>query len=88
MAQETSLADTGSNWLNAAINGAVVLLDSNYKLRAAKEAAKVQSSIESSTAQTAAQQEKSNNMTKNILLVVGGTLGLILAFGVAKKLLK
>lgn len=88
MAQETSWADTASNWLNTAINGAVVLLDSNYKLRAAKEAAKVQSSIEESTAQTAAQQERQTNVAKNVILVVGSTLGLILAFGVAKKLLK
>lgn len=88
MAQETSWTETATAWLNNAINGAVVLLDSKYKAQAAKEAAKVQSSIETSTAQTAAQQAQSTNVVRNVLLVVGGTLGLILAFGVAKKVLK
>lgn len=88
MANETTWTDTANSWLQTAINGAVVLLDSNYKYKAEKEAAKVQSSIETSTTQTAAQQAQSTNMVRNVLLIVGGTLGLILAFGVAKKVLK
>jgi len=88
MANETSWTDTANSWLQTAINGAVVLLDSNYKYKAEKEAAKVQSSIEKNTTETAAQQAQSTNMVRNVLLVVGGTLGLLLAFGVAKKVLK
>ena len=88
MAQENTIADTANSWLQTAINGAVVLLDSNYRYRAEKEAAKLQNSIEKNTTETAAQQAQSNNMVRNVLLVVGGTLGLILAFGVAKKVLK
>lgn len=88
MAQQTTWTETANSWLQTAINGAVVLLDSNYKYKAEKEAAKVQTSIENNTAKTAAQQAQSNNMVRNVLLVVGGTLGLLLAFGVAKKVLK
>lgn len=77
-----------SNWLQTAIDAYTTVTQTKYAAQAAKEAAKVQSSIETSTAKTAAQQEKSNNMVRNVLLVVGGSLGLILAFGVAKKLLK
>ena len=88
MEQETSWTDTANSWLNTAINSAVVLLDANYKYKTAKEAAKVQSSIDTSTAQTAAQQEKAQNIIKNVFWVVGGTLGLLLAYGVAKKVLK
>lgn len=85
---ESTWTETAGSWLQTAINGAVTLLDSNYKYQAAKEAAKVQGSIETSTAQTAAQQTKSNNMIKNVLLIVGGTLGLFLVYGVARKVLK
>lgn len=86
--QTTSWTDTANSWLNTALNSAVILLDANYKYKTAKEAAKVQSSIDTSTAETAAQQEKTNNMIKNVFWVVGGTLGLLLAYGVAKKVLK
>ena len=88
MANETTWQNTANSWLQTAINGAVVLLGENYRYKTEKEAAKVQSSIDTNTAQTAAQQAQSNNMVKNVLLVVGGTLGLLLAFGVAKKVLK
>ena len=89
MAQENTAAEnTASSWLQTAINGAVVLLESNYRYKAEKEAAKLQSSIDKNTTETAAQQAQSNNMVRNVLLVVGGTLGLILAFGIAKKVLK
>ena len=50
--------------------------------------AELLNAINQNTAQAAAQQEKSNNMVKNILLVLGGSLGLILAYGLAKKALK
>lgn len=86
--QETSGWTIANNWLQTAINAVVTITDSKYKAQAAKEAAKVQASIDTSTAKTAAQEERSTNMVRNILIVVGGTLGLILAYGVARKLLK
>lgn len=86
--QETSGWVVANNWLQTAINAVVTITDSRYKAQAAKEAAKVQASIDTSTAKTAAQEERSTNMVRNILIVVGGTLGLILAYGVARKLLK
>lgn len=89
------MADTESTWtndfvnvLNNAINAVAVITGSKYQAQTAKESAKVQDAINQNTAQAAAQQEKSNNMVKNILLVLGGSLGLILAYGLAKKALK
>jgi len=77
-----------ADWLNNAINGVVTIVDAKYGARAAKESAALQASINESTAQTAAQQASNNNMVRNVLLVVGGTLGLILVYGVAKKALR
>lgn len=81
------MADT-SDWLQTAIDAYTTITQTRYNAQAAKEAAKVQSSIETSTAQTAAQQEKSTLLVRNVLLVLGGSLGLILLFGIAKKALK
>lgn len=86
--QTTSGWQIANDWLQTAINAAVTLTDSKYKAQAAKEAAKVQASIDTNTAKTAAQEEKSVNLVRNVLIVVGGTLGLILAYGVARKILK
>ena len=87
MAENTGW-DNFTSLLNNAINAVTVITGSRYQAQTAKESAKVQDAINQNTAQAAAQQEKSNNMVKNILLVVGGSLGLILAYGLAKKALK
>ena len=81
------MAET-SDWLQTAIDAYTTITKTRYNAQAAKEAAKVQSSIETSTAKTAAQEEKSTLLVRNVLLVLGGSLGLILLFGVAKKALK
>ena len=85
---EKSVSEQIADILNGSIQGAVVILDSISSAQAAREAAKVQTSIETSTAQSAAQQAASTNLAKNIVLVIGGTLGAILLFGWAKKALK
>ena len=87
-AQDTSGWIIANNWLQTAINAVVTVTDSKYKAQAAKEAAKVQASIDTNTAKTAAQEEKANNTVRNVLIVTGGVLGLILAYGVARKILK
>ena len=81
------MAET-SDWLQTAIDAYTTITQTRYNAQAAKEAAKVQSSIQTSTAKTAAQEEKSTLLVRNVLLVLGGSLGLILLFGVAKKALK
>lgn len=85
---EKSGWDIFADTLNTAIQGGVLVLNSKYQADANKEAAKVQAGIESTTAKTTAEQEKSNTIAKNIVLVVGATLGLVLVFGIAKKILK
>lgn len=81
-----------SNWLSETIQQVTTLVAPYYEYKSEKEKAKLQSAIDSNTVsttqQTQAQTTLSNNMTKNILLVVGGTLGLVLAFGLLKKALK
>lgn len=88
MADVSSWGDNITALLNNAINAVTVVTSSKYQQQTAKETARVQDSINQSTAQAAAQQEKSDNMTKNILLIFGGSLGLILIYGLAKKALK
>ena len=91
MAENTNTSSWGddiTSILNNAINAVTVITGSKYQAQAAKESARVQDSINQSTAQSAAQQAQSNNMVRNILLVLGGSLGLILAYGLAKKALK
>lgn len=81
-----------SNWLSETLQQVQTLVAPYYEYRAEKEKAKLQTAIDtntvSTTQQTQAQTAISNNMTRNILLVVGGTLGLVLAFGLLKKALK
>lgn len=81
-----------SNWLVETLQEVKTWVAPYYDYRAEKEKAKLQTAIDTNTinqqAQTQAQATISNNTTKNILLVVGGTLGLVLAFGLLKKALK
>ena len=81
-----------SNWLVSALQQVQTIVAPYYEYKTEKEKAKLQTAIESNTIsatqQAQTQSAISNNMTKNVLLVVGGTLGLILAFGFLKKALK
>lgn len=83
---------TSENWLTSAISTVQTLVAPYYEYKTEKEKAKLQNAIDtntiSTTQQTQAQTTLSNNMTRNVLLVVGGTLGLVLAFGILKKALK
>ena len=81
-----------SNWLTNALTQVQTTVASYYDYRTAKEKARLQAGIDNNTAQVSAQQEAeqkaSNNFVRNTLLIVGGTLGLILAFTLAKRALK
>lgn len=84
MAENTSFLDL----LNNAIEASKTITSSYFQGQADKESAKVQAAINESTQETDKQTKISANTTRNILLIVGGTLGLLLAFQTAKKLLK
>ena len=81
-----------SNWLVETLQGVQTIVAPYYEYKAEKEKAKLQTAIEtntvSATQQAQTQTTISNNMTRNVLLVVGGTLGLVLAFSFLKKALK
>lgn len=84
--------NTESNWLVDALSIGKNYVDSYFNYQSTKEQAKLQSAIETNTlnknAQEKAQTTASNNMTKNVILVIGATLGMVLAFSVLKKALK
>ena len=89
------MAETTNNnasWLELLIQPAQEFVASYYNYQTAKEQAKLQAGIDNNTAQTSAQQTAqataSANLVRNTLLIVGGTLGMILAFGFVKKALK
>lgn len=90
MAEQTNTTTAG--WLERLIQPAQEFVASYYNYQTAKEQARLQAGISNNTAQTEAQQQAqataSTNLVRNVLLVVGGTLGLVLAFGLAKKALK
>ena len=77
---------TSVDYLQQAINGIVTLGSSYFKSRSEAEASKLQAATTASAIET--DKAVSSNTTRNILLIVGGTLGLILVFSTAKKLLK
>lgn len=83
---------TSGNWLNDALAQVQTYVASYYNYKTAKEQAQLQAGINNNTAQASAQQQAqaqaSTNIVRNTLLIVGGTLGLILAFSLAKKALK
>ena len=89
MAETTN---SNATWLERLIQPAQEFVASYYNYQTAKEQAKLQAGISQNTAQTSAQQQvqaqASSNLVRNTLLIVGGTLGLILAFSLAKKALK
>ena len=74
--------------LNKALEATTTITSSYFQGQAAKESAKVQAAVNESTLETDKQAKISANTARNVLLIVGGTLGLILAFNTAKKLLK
>lgn len=84
--------ENNESWLNNALSTVQTIVAPYYEYRAEKEKAKLQTAIETNTVattqQTQAQATLSNNTAKNVILVVGATLGMILAFGLLKKALK
>ena len=77
-----------TNWLDNLIQATTTITTSYFQSRADKEAAKVQASINENTLETDKQAKISANTTRNVLLIVGGTLGALLVYKTAKKLLK
>lgn len=90
MAENTTNEST--DWLTRLIQPAQEFVASYYNYQTAKEQAKLQAGIATNTAQASAQEQAqaqaNSNLVRNTLLIVGGTLGLILAFSLAKKALK
>lgn len=77
-----------TSWVDTAIQAVQTIASQYYQGEAAKETAKVQASIEKSQIDANNTQKIQTNIVKNVLLVVGGTLGVLLVYKVAKNILK
>lgn len=82
------MENPGNDWLSQILQATTTITSSYFQGQAAKESAKVQAAVNESTLETDKQAKITANTTRNVLLIVGGTLGLILAYQTAKKLLK
>ena len=81
------MADLGTMF-SQALDATKTITATYFNTQAAKEAAKVQSAIQTSTIKNENNAKVTANTTKNILLIVGGTLGLLLLFQTAKKVMR
>ena len=82
------MEENNKSWLDNLIQATTTITASYFQSRADKEAAKVQASINENTLDADKQYKISATTTRNVLLIVGGTLGLLLAYKTAAKLLK
>lgn len=81
------MADS-SNWFDKALDSVTTIASSYFTADAQKEQAEIQQSIAESTIETNKMNAITSNNAKNILLVIGGTIGVLLAYRMAVKILK
>jgi len=77
-----------SNWLDKALETVSSVAVGYFNADAQKEQAQIQQSIAESTIETNRMNAITANNAKNILLVVGGTIGALLVYKMAVKVLK
>ena len=77
-----------SSWLDKIIAGTTTITASYFAGRAAQETAKAQSVVNQNQVDANKQAQVGSNMTRNILLIVGGTLGALLVYQTARRILK
>lgn len=77
-----------SNWLDKALDTVSNVAVGYFSADAQKEQAQIQQSIAESTIETNRMNAITANNAKNILLVVGGTIGALLVYKMAVKVLK
>ena len=80
------MADT--SWLDAIIAGTTTITASYFTGKAAQETAKAQAVVAQNQVDANKQAQVSNNTMRNILIIVGGTLGALLVYQTARRIIK
>lgn len=82
------MADTSSNWLSTILSPVETVTTTYFAWRMQNEQAKIANSVKEAQVAQSATAQANVFTTKNVLLTVGGVLGLILAFKAIKKVVK
>lgn len=82
------MAENNESWLDKALGVVKEIVPAYYNAKTAQEQAQVQNAITESTIAQENSKQASIQTVKNVLLIVGGTLGAILVYKTAIKLLK
>lgn len=77
-----------ANWFDTALQSVTTIASSYFTADAQKEQAEIEKSIAQSTIETNRLNAQTTNTAKNILLILGGTIGALLVYKMAVKTLK
>lgn len=77
-----------ANWFETALQSVTTIASSYFTADAQKEQAEIEKSIAQSTIETNRLNAQTTNTAKNILLIIGGTIGALLVYKMAVKTLK
>lgn len=77
-----------ASWLDKALDTVSNVAVGYFQADAQKEQAEIEKSIAQSTIETNRLNAQTTNTAKNILLILGGTIGALLVYKVAVKTLK
>lgn len=77
-----------ANWFETALQSVTTIASSYFTADAQKEQAEIEKSIAQSTIETNRLNAQTTNTAKNILLILGGTIGALLVYKMAVKTLK
>lgn len=77
-----------ANWFETALQSVTTIASSYFTADAQKEKAEIEKSIAQSTIETNRLNAQTTNTAKNIVLILGGTIGALLVYKMAVKTLK
>lgn len=77
-----------ANWFETALQSVTTIASSYFTADAQKEQAEIEKSIAQSTIETNRMNAQTTNTAKNIVLILGGTIGALLVYKMAVKVLK
>ena len=77
-----------ANWFDTALQSVTTIASSYFTADAQKEKAEIEKSIAQSTIETNRLNAQTTNTAKNIVLILGGTIGALLVYKMAVKTLK
>lgn len=77
-----------ANWFDTALQSVTTIASSYFTADAQKEQAEIEKSIAQSTIETNRLNAQTTNTAKNIVLILGGTIGALLVYKMAVKVLK